>query len=394
MAEKQTGYSKDLEAYVQDMLARAKAGAAAAQTAGYPPESAFTQSYYAGIPNLYMYGDPEQLEALQRMQGLYGAYGEAGQYDKTRFDDIGNMYTAAGQYDPAQFDMADYTAQNIQQRMSPYEELVADRQRTRLKKAYDEARGEREAQAVRAGAFGGSGQAIQEELARRNYLEQMADMDAQSLQAAFESGAGLYGKELADRLAAQQAGEASRQFGKQTEFSGLEGLMSARQQEAAQTAAAKEAELAGLAGQSGSASQQAILAEQRKNMQLANLAAKQAAGQQQEERRLAEAQYPLGLAALQGNVLTPLSGGTNQIPQSVQKTSTTQNILGGLSTAAGIVQGLGGVSGIVSGAKAIGGALGLGGGIYRSGGLVPYGYNYRGGGLADFEPQYYDMYER
>ena len=52
------------------------------------------------------------------------------------------------------------------------------------------------------------------------------------------------------------------------------------------------------------------------------------------------------------------------------------------------------MSGIASGAKAIGGALGLGGGIYRSGGLVPYGYNYRGGGLADFEPQYYDMYER
>jgi hypothetical protein len=59
----------------------------------------------------------------------------------------------------------------------------------------------------RSGGFGGSGQAIQEEIARRGYLEQMADLDAQSLQGAFESGAGLYGKEIADRLAAQQAGE-------------------------------------------------------------------------------------------------------------------------------------------------------------------------------------------
>jgi hypothetical protein len=391
MAEKQTGYSKDLQAYVQDMLARARAGASAAQAAGYPPESAYTQAYYAGIPNLYMYGDPEQLEALQRTQGLYGAYGDAGQYNKTRFDDIGGMYTAAGQYDPAQFDMADYTAQNIQQRMSPYEELVADRQRSRLKKAYDEARGEREAQAVRAGAFGGSGQAIQEELARRGYLEQMADMDAQSLQAAFESGSGLYSKEIADRLAAQQAGEASRQFGKQTEFSGLEGLMGARQQEAAQTAAAKESEFAGLAGQTGSAQQQALLAEQRKNMQLANLAANQTAGQQKEERALAQAQYPLGIAALQGNVLSPLSGGTNQIPQSVQKTSTMQNILGGLSAGAGIVQGLGGLGAVGSAVQGIGNAIG---GLFAAGGLVPGGYLYRGGGLADFEPQYYDMYER
>jgi hypothetical protein len=300
------------------------------------------------------------------------------------------MYQAAGQYGPAQFDMADYTAQNIQQRMSPYEELVANRQRARLKKAYDEARGEREAQAVRAGAFGGSGQAIQEELARRGYLEQMADLDAQSLQAAFESGAGLYSKEIADRLAAQQAGEASRQFGKQTEFSGLEGLMAARQQEAAQTAAAKEAELAGLAGQTGTAQQQAALAEQRKNMQIANLAAMQAGGQQKEERALAQAQYPLGIAGMQANVLSPLSGGVTPVQTSTQKTSTLQNILGGLSAGAGILQGLGGLSGIASGISSIGGALGFGGGgIYRDGGLV-----YRGGGLADLEPQYYDMYER
>jgi len=384
MATKKTGYGKDLEAYVQDMLARAKAGAAAAQTAGYPAESSYTQAYYAGIPNLYMYGDPEQLEALQRTQGLYGAYGQAGQYDKTPFADIGGMYTAAGQYDPAQFDMADYTAQNIQQRMSPYEELVADRQRSRLKKAYDEARGEREAQYARAGAFGGSGQAIQEELARRNYLEQMADMDAQSLQAAFESGSGLYSKEIADRLAAQQAGEASRQFGKQTEFSGLEGLLSTREQEAAQTAAAKEAEFAGLAGQTESTRQQAAMAEQRKNMQLANLGANQAAGQQKEERRLAELQYPLGIAALQGNVVGSLTGGSSAIPQSTQKTSTLQNILGGASAAAGLVSGIGDAVG------SIGSLFGAGGG------LVPNGlqYRYRGGGLADFEPQYYDMYER
>jgi hypothetical protein len=384
MAEKKTGYGKDLEAYVQDMLARAKAGAAAAQTAGYPAESSYTQAYYAGIPNLYMYGDPEQLEALQRTQGLYGAYGDAGQYNKTRFDDIGGMYTAAGQYDPAQFDMADYTAQNIQQRMSPYEELVADRQRSRLKKAYDEARGEREAQYARANAFGGSGQAIQEELARRNYLEQMADMDAQSLQAAFESGSGLYSKEIADRLAAQQAGEASRQFGKQTEFSGLEGLLSTREQEAAQTAAAKEAEFAGLAGQTESTRQQAAMAEQRKNMQLANLGANQAAGQQKEERRLGELQYPLGIAALQGNVVGSLTGGSSAIPQSTQKTSTLQNILGGASAVAGFASGIG------DAATGISTLLGAGGG------LVPNGlqYHYRGGGLADFEPQYYDMYER
>lgn len=381
MATTTTGYGKDLQSFIQDYLDRATKGAKAAQEAGYPAESPYTRAYYEGIPSLYMYGDADQAEALQRMGDLYGAYGAAGQYNKTDFGDIGQMYQAAGQYDPTQYEMADYTAQNIKQRMNPYEELVADRQRARLKKAYDEGRGEREATAARAGAFGGSGAAIQEELARRNYLEQMADMDATSLQNAFESGAGLYGKELADRLAAQQATEASRQFGKQTEFSGLEGLMGARQQTAAQEAAAKEAQFTGLQGQAGAATSQAQMAEQQKNMQLANLAAMQAAGQQKEERALAQAQYPLGIAGMQANLLAPLSGGTSQVPVTTQKTSTLQNILGGLSAGAGVLQGLGGIKGIFGGA---------------GGGVVPYGlnYSYRGGGLADLEPQYYDGYER
>ena len=390
MATKTTSTGKAIEAYIQDALARAKSGAAAAETAGYPAVSPYTQAYYAGIPSLYMYGDPEQMQALQRAGDLYGMYGAAGGYEKTPFADIGAMYGAAGQYDPAQFTMADYTSKNIQERMSPYEELVAERAKQRLERSYEEGRGQREAEAIRAGAFGGSGQAIRDAIARRDYEEQLADLNAQSLQAAFESGAGLYSKEIADRLAAEQAGESSRQFGKQTELSGLEGILAARQQEAAQTAAAKEAEFAGLSGMSESARQQALMAEQRKNMQLTNLAATQAAGQQQEERALAQAQYPLNLAGLQANVLAPLSGGTTPVPSSVQKTSTAQNILGGLSTAAGVVQGLGGLEGIAKGAQTIGGWFAAGGG------LVPNGltYRYRGGGLADLEPQYYNSYER
>lgn len=384
MATQTTSTGQSVEQYIRDMLAQAQKSGSAAIEAGYPAESALTQAYYAGIPSLYMYGDPEQMQALQRAGSLYGAYGEAGGYDKTPFADIGAAYRAAGVYNPADFEMADYTARNIQQRMSPYEELVASRAKSRLEKAYQEGRGEREMQAIRAGAFGGSGQAIQDELARRNYLEQLADMDVQSLQSAFESGAGLYSKEIADRLAAQQAGEQSRQFGKETELSGLAGLMTARQQEAAQTAAAKEAQFTGLAGQQEAARQQALMAEQRKNMQLANLAASQAGGQQQEERLLAQRQYPLGITTQQANVLSPLSGGVAPVPTSTQKTSTMQNILGGLSTAGAVIEGLGGASGIASGIKTLFGA---------EGGLVPDGLKRytQPGGVVDM---YYDYYNR
>jgi len=364
-SEKKTGTGKAIQKYIKDVLGEASKGGEAAIAAGYPAQSRYTEAYLMGVPYLYEYGDAAQREALSRMGDLYGAYGEAGDYNKTAFGDIEGMYGAAGEYDPAQYDMADYTTQNIMQRMTPYEELVSSRAKERLKKAYDEAGAERAAQATRAAAFGGSGAAIQEEVARRNYLEQMADMNAQNLQSAYEAGVGLYGKELADRLAAQQAEEASRQFGKQTEMSGLEGIMAARQQAAAQEAAAKEAEFAALQGQGTSAQQQAAMAEQQKNMQLANLAAMQQAGRQQEAYQLEKQEYPLSIAGQQANILSPLAGGAIQTKQG--SPSTAQNILGGIT--AGI------------------GAL-TGGGFFREGGIV-----YAGGGLADLEPEYYSRYE-
>lgn len=369
MAEKTTAVGKSIEAYIKSMLDRSTKGGDAAQTAGFPAQSSFTDAYYAGVPSLYMYGDPEQQQALQRSQGLYGLYGDAGSYNKTQFGDIEGMYGAAGEYDPTQFSMSDYTAGNIQSRMSPYEELVSDRARSRLKKSYDEARGEREMQAIRSGAFGGSGAAVQEELARRNMLEQMADMDAQNLQAAYESGVGTYGRERADRMAAEQAGEQSKQFGKQTELAGIEGVMAARQQDAAQEAASKEAQFRGLEGMGSSVQQAAALAEQKKNMQLANLGASQAAGQQQEGREMDQRMYPLNIAQAQANILGGMSGSTTPVQSTTQKTSLGQNILGGITAGAGLLQGLGGISGI-QGLFSTPSLYAAGGVVQREGGLM------------------------
>lgn len=373
MATKTTKLGKAQNKYIKDVLDTSTKAGKAAIEAGYPPESSYTGAYFAGVPYLYQYGDAEQREALARMGELYGAYGAAGDYNKTSFADIEGMYGQAGEYNPADYANADYTTANIQSRMTPYEELVSQRATARLKKAYDEGRGEREAQAVRAGAFGGSGAAIQEEVARRNYLEQMADMNAQNLQSAYEAGVGLYGKEFADTLAAQQAEEASRQFAKQTEFSGIEGLMAAREQAAAQEAAAKEAQFAALQGQGTAAQQQAALAEQEKNMQLANLAAMQQAGRQKEATQLERQEYPLDIAGQQANILAPISGAG--ITQKQKDPSLAQNILGGVTAAAGVATGLG----------------------FAEGGIVYIprrSIQMNGGGLADLEPEYYSGYER
>lgn len=377
---KKTGTGKNIASGISSVLTESEKATKAALERGLPEESPLTKQYYSGVRNLGQYGDAAAAEALARTGNLYERYGQAAGYNKTPFEDIAAAYREAGTYDPSKFTMADYTTRNIAERMSPYEKLVSEQATARLKKAYDEARGEREAQAVRAGAFGGSGAAVQEEAARRNYLEQMAQQNAQNLQSAYESAVNLYGKEVADRLNSEQLAEASRQFSKQTELSGIEGIMAARQQEAAQTAAAKEAEFAGLSGMGSSAAQQGSLAADRKRMEASNLAALQEAGAQQQGYQLAKIDRPMDVVQEQANVLAAAQGGATPIQSyKAEKPSTLQQIAAGGAALAGAATGLFG----------------------RDGGLVPYlrhysqgGYVYRGGGLADLEPQYYDTYER
>jgi len=421
-----TSWGRNLEAAGQEILRNQYLAAQGMLEAGPVKPSKQTKAYMEGLGNLGYYGDKEQKQALGRSGDLYGDYRRAGKYDKTSFKDLERKYgkagaydameleglrrdyREAGQYDPSEFSRSDYRTQNIQERMSPYEQLVADRQRARLKRTYDEARGERELQAARAGAFGGSGAAIQEELARRNYAEQLADLDAQSLQSGYEAAVQLYGKEVADRmaaetaeeqsrqfgkgaefqglegiLAARQAEEQSRQFGKNAEFQGLEGALAARQQTAAQVAAAKEAELAGLRGMQASTAQQAALAEQRKNMQIANLNAMQASGATQEGYNKAARDYAMDVAQRQADVMATVQGAPVNTTRT-QGPSTGQQAMGYLSTA------IGGLNALSDAYKTASGLFGGGGGgIYRRGGRV-----YSGGGLAELQPQYYSRYER
>lgn len=375
---KSTKVGEALARGTRSVLSSSEKAAKAALDKGYPKEGKMTKKYYSGVKNLDKYGDAETQQSLNRTGRLYEKYGAAGDYDKTGFGDIGRMYRQAGDYDPSQFTVADYTTKNIKERMSPYEKLVAEQAQKRLKKSYDEGRGEREAQAARAGAFGGSGAAVQEEVARRNYLEQNAQQNVNSLQSAYEAAVNLYGKEVADNLNSEQLTEASRQFGKQTELSGIQGIMAARQQTAGQVAAAKEAEFAALQGQGASAAQQAAIADQRKRMEAANLGALQSAGSQQQQNQLAQNQYGLDVAQKQANILAGAQGGTSTLqsykPEEAKWWQQALGVGAGLASAASNFL--------------------REGGIVSSHGYANGGYVYRGGGLADLEPQYYDSYER
>jgi hypothetical protein len=94
--------------------------------------------------------------------------------------------------------------------MSPYMQNVVDVQQREAQRSADIARTQRGAQAVGAGAFGGSRQAIQEAEAARNLATQKGDIQAQGLQSAYQQAQQAYQtdaqRQLQANLANQQAG--------------------------------------------------------------------------------------------------------------------------------------------------------------------------------------------
>jgi hypothetical protein len=119
------------------------------------------------------------------------------------------------QFNP--FQTGQFTGQTAQQYMNPFMQNVVDIQKREAQRAADIAGTQRGAQAVRAGAFGGSRQAIMDAEAQRNLAQQMGDIQATGSQAAFQSAQDQFNRE-------QQMREQSRQFG--AGF-GMEGLRTA-----------------------------------------------------------------------------------------------------------------------------------------------------------------------
>jgi hypothetical protein len=91
--------------------------------------------------------------------------------------------------------------------MSPYMQNVVNVQQREARRASEIARQQQQAQAVGAGAFGGSRQAIVEAERQRNLAQQLGDIQAQGLQQAYGAGMGQFNAEQQAYLAAQQANQ-------------------------------------------------------------------------------------------------------------------------------------------------------------------------------------------
>lgn len=124
---------------------------------------------------------------------------------------------------------------SMQAYMSPYMQNVVGIQQREAQRQADIARTGRGAQAVRAGAFGGSRQAIMEAEAQRNLAQQLGDIQARGSQAAFEQArqAQQFGAELGLR-GLGQAGQMAGTLGQlgqtlgglgQTQFAQQQGII-------------------------------------------------------------------------------------------------------------------------------------------------------------------------
>ncbi len=140
---------------------------------------------------------------------------------------IQNVATQAQAGDPSQMqaatgaaqDVAGYNAQafpdNAQAYMDPYTQNVLGVQEQMLQRRFNEQQGGRDAAAVEAGAFGGSRQAITDQMAQRDMNEQLNLMQKEGMQQAYMTGSDIFARDEQARQAAAGIGlGASEQLAK------------------------------------------------------------------------------------------------------------------------------------------------------------------------------------
>jgi hypothetical protein len=127
---------------------------------------------------------------------------------------------SAGDYTATPIQQQAFGREQAQQYMSPYMDEVVERQRAAATRDFQEGRPRREAEAIRAGAFGGYRSAIQEGVAQRGLGERLSDIEATGRQRAFESAQGQFERDRAASVGAQAQTEQQRLAAAQLGLSG------------------------------------------------------------------------------------------------------------------------------------------------------------------------------
>lgn len=175
----------------------------AASTAGFGTSASSQLSPWAGdyVTNYLGQGAALAAAPYQAYQGPL----TAGASDLQQQAFAGTSEMAQAGYTPGQF-TGGFNAQTAAQYMNPYLQASLDPQLKELQRQSDIARLADAGRLTRAGAYGGSRQAIMESEGRRNLLDKQQDVLGQGYKTAYDLGLGQFNKE-------REAEEASRQFG-------------------------------------------------------------------------------------------------------------------------------------------------------------------------------------
>lgn len=124
----------------------------------------------------------------------------------------GAQTVAGAGYDPTKFTSGTFGADQAKQYMNPYLSAVLDPQMKELQKQADITRIGDAGRMAKAGAYGGSRQAIMESEGNRNLLSTQANTLGQGYASAYDKAMGQFNTQADRDMGAQKASEDSRQF--------------------------------------------------------------------------------------------------------------------------------------------------------------------------------------
>ena len=279
-----------------------------------------TYGQQAATFDINNYRNPNQTSAASQMTAdLAGRSAASGYYSPLQAE---RFQLGA----PQQVRTDSFTQPGVSQGyMSPYMQNVVNSQQREARRAGEIQRNQNQAQAVNAGAFGGSRQAIMEAERQRNLGTQLGDIQAQGLQNAYQQGMGQFNAEQNAYLQAQQA---NQQANMQTGIQNLQAQQAAQQAQEQSRQFGANLGLQGYgqamqgAAQLGQLGQQQYGQEMGRIQAMADMGAKEQAQEQaiinqQIQNYATQQQYPYMQLGIMSNMLRglPMQAGTTNMYQ-------------------------------------------------------------------------------
>ena len=210
----QYGFAPEIAPYAQNMLGQA-AALTDLEMNPYMQYQGERVAQFSPLQN-QSYQNAALMQSQPQLQDATALAGQAG------LGALNTQYT----YKPSNFDAA--TASSM---MSPYMQNVVDIQQREAERQAGIAGTNQQAQATKAGAFGGGRDAIMRAEAARNLALQKGDIQATGLQNAYQQAMGQYNTQNQQNAQQQQYGAGLGLQGLQTALSGAQGLGQLGQQQ-------------------------------------------------------------------------------------------------------------------------------------------------------------------